>query len=549
MSLTDRDRQWFKSRVGVEHDSIPREQAPCAAVAESADRVVIPDLLADPGYVGSPLADSGVRFYAGVPLITDAGFGLGALCVLGVEPRTATNDEMDALADLGEMVMAQIELQHAIGRIDPVSGLPNRNQLFEDLEDLGRNAPGERRLLVLLDLAPAEQLNQGMRVIGPAFIDEVVRSVAARTRAALGASATIYHVAATQFATLAPSGVEDEAYREQLRTWLNDARSQGAHQRFVLTSAIGIAPFVAGQAAGSDVARMAYSGALDARASGEQVSFYSSGSDGMQSRRFGLVKDLCDALESPGQLRMVYQPRVDLASRVCLGAEALLRWTHPVLGEISPIEFIPFVEQTALIQPVTNWVVDTALRQLGQWCAAGLAITLSVNVSASNLEEADFVERVQLYVLKHRVRPEQLELEVTESAMMADPVVALEKLRLLADWGVRIALDDFGTGHSSLAYLQRLPITVVKIDRSFVTALDRDVEQERILVRTMIQLSHSLGHRVVAEGVENERTAAMLTALGCEEAQGYHFARPMEPDRFERWVRTEQRDARVANAA
>lgn len=144
VSLTDRDRQWFKSRVGVEHTSIPREKAPCAQVAETNEGLVIPDLLADECYANSILAGTGVRFYAGVPLVTREGFGLGSLCVLGAEPRTVSDQEMAGLSDLADMVMSQIEMQHAFGRIDPLSGLPNRTQFLDDLEDLGRDTPGQR---------------------------------------------------------------------------------------------------------------------------------------------------------------------------------------------------------------------------------------------------------------------------------------------------------------------------------------------------------------------------------------------------------------------
>jgi GAF domain-containing protein len=200
VSLTDRDRQWFKSRVGVEHMSIPREKAPCARVAESAEVVLIPDLLADDCYRTSVLAGQGVRFYAGAPLITRDGFGLGALCVLGTEPRTATAAEMGALDDLAQMVMSQIELQHAFGRIDPLSGLPNRTQFIDDLDDLGRDGSGHPRLAVLVDLARAEQLNTGVRVMGSGYIDDMVQEATRTLRSILGPGRVIYHIAPTQFA-------------------------------------------------------------------------------------------------------------------------------------------------------------------------------------------------------------------------------------------------------------------------------------------------------------------------------------------------------------
>lgn len=538
VSLTDRDRQWFKSRVGVEHQSIPREKAPCAQVAESADVVLIDDLLADPCYADSVLAKQGVRFYAGAPLVTRDGYGLGALCVLGPQPRSATPSEMAALGDLAQMVMSQIELQHAFGRIDPMSGLPNRTQFLDDLEDLGRDRPGERRLAVLVDLVRTDQLNTGVRVMGAAYVDDMVRDAAQVIRGAVGRERTVYHVAATQFAFLAALDTEESAYLAYLDATLEKLVGE-THARFVMSTAIGIAPFVAGRSAPRDVLRRAHSAALDARATDARVKVYSEASDGLHQRRFGLLNDFGSALDSPEQLRLVFQPRVDLATRRCTGAEALLRWTHPVLGDVSPGEFIPIIEQTSLARPTTAWVLDTGLAQIAAWQRAGLDIPLSINVSATNLEESDFAAQVQLYLLKHRVRPEMLELEVTESAVMENAGQALGQLRALDAAGIRIAIDDFGTGYSSLAYLQRLPARVVKIDQAFIRGLgsadDDGAERERTLVRSMITLSHDLGYRVVAEGVETAAAADLLEEMSCDEAQGYHFARPLELLGFARW--------------
>jgi EAL domain-containing protein (putative c-di-GMP-specific phosphodiesterase class I)/GAF domain-containing protein len=536
VSLTDHDRQWFKSRVGVEHMSIPRDKAPCARVAESAEVVLIPDLLADDCYRSSVLAGQGVRFYAGAPLVTRDGFALGALCVLGMEPRTASPAEMAALNDLAQMVMSQIELQHAFGRVDPLSGLPNRTQFLDDLDDLGRDDPGRRRLAVLLDLARAEQLNAGARVMGSSYVDDMVQEATLALRTILGSSRTAYHVAATQFAFLAPPDVDENAYVAELGSLIEQLRA-GSHARFVMSAAIGLAPFVTGQTSPRDVLRTAHSAALEARSAETAVSVYSSSKDCAHRRRFGLLNDFGAALDQPGQLRLVFQPRVDLVTRTCVGAEALLRWAHPVLGEVSPGEFIPILEQTSLARPTTAWVLDAGLKQLGTWCAAGVGIQLSVNISAANLDERDFAQRVQLYLLKHRVPAAMLELEVTESAIMDNSGQAIGQLATLEAAGVRIAIDDFGTGYSSLAYLQRLPAQVVKIDQAFVRDLAKG-ERERTLVRSMISLSHELEYRVVAEGIETAEAAEMLTGMGCDEGQGYYFARPMELPDFERWVQS-----------
>ncbi|RZM32059.1 MAG: GAF domain-containing protein, partial [Sphingomonas sp.] len=264
VSLTDRDRQWFKSRVGVEHVQIPRHKAPCAQVAESTEPVVIPDLLADDYYATSILAGQGVRFYAGTPLVTREGFGLGALCVLGTEPRTASTAEMAMLSDLAQMVMSQIELQHAFGRIDPLSGLPNRTQFLDDIDDLGRDDPGRRRLVVLVDLARAEQLSSGVRVMGAGYVDDMVQEATRALRAALGTGRPIYHVAATQFAFLALPDVDEGAYVHQLSAALEQIRA-ASNVRFVMTATMGVAPFVTGETRARDVLRTAHSAALDAR--------------------------------------------------------------------------------------------------------------------------------------------------------------------------------------------------------------------------------------------------------------------------------------------
>lgn len=533
VSLTDCDRQWFKSRVGVEHTTIPRDQAPCAQVAETADVVIIPDLLEDEAYAGSPLAEQGVRFYAGAPLVTRDGFGLGALCVLGIEPRIVTAAEMESLGDLAQMVMAQIEMQHAFGRVDPLSGLPNRTQFLDDLDDLGRDSPGQERLAVLVDLARAEQLHNSTRVMGSAYVDDLVQKAALSLRAVLGPGRTPYHVAATQFAFLAPAETDAEAYVDLLATSLEHIRA-GYEARFVITTTVGVAPFVAGQRTPRDVLRLAHSAAHDARASDTLVKLYSSVNDSAQKRRFGLLNDFGAALDNPQQLRLVFQPRIDMGTRKCIGAEALLRWNHPLLGEVSPSEFIPIIERTWLARRTTAWVLDTALAQIAAWRAAGLDVRLSVNVSAANLVENDFAAQVQLYLLKHRVPADRLELEVTESTIMENTGNALAQLEALKAAGIQLAIDDFGTGYSSLAYLQQLPVQVVKIDQSFVFDLATG-EREQTLVRSMITLSHDLGYRVVAEGVETTQAAEMLAEMGCDEAQGYLFARPLERPAFERW--------------
>lgn len=536
VSLTDADRQWFKSRVGVEHTSIPREKAPCGEVADGSRTLVIPDLLKDEFFRDSPLAASGIRYYAGAPLTTIDGHCLGAMCVLGTEPRDTTQAELDMLSDLAAMVMAQIEMQHALGRVDPLSGLPNRNQFIEDFHDMQRDRPAdEQRLAVLINLATPDQMAHAARALNPSFLDEMMVDSAAWIRAEAGPRRTLYHVAAMQFALLSEPGVVLEDYLPILEEKLEMGVSI-SKLRFVTTPSIGVAPFEMGTADGLNVLRQAQSAAHDAIDCDTRVAVYSAAEDRLYRRRFDLLNDFATALISRDQLRLVYQPRIDIASGECIGAEALLRWNHPTLGPISPGEFIPIIERSGLAQATTAWVLSRALRQQQAWRAAGLQLQLSVNVSASNLLEPDLADRVVAGLEQYGLPPECLELEITESAIMEQPVKANATLEALAGTGVHLAIDDFGTGYSSLSYLQRMPANVVKIDQSFILGLEDDYRQQG-LVRTMISMSQDMGHRVVAEGVERGDVLAFLRSAGCDEAQGYLFARPLEVEAFAVWCR------------
>ncbi|WP_010217900.1 putative bifunctional diguanylate cyclase/phosphodiesterase [Sphingomonas sp. PAMC 26621] len=548
VSLTDSDRQWFKSRVGVAEPSMPRADAPCSQVVETAGMVIIPDLATDPVYADSTIGRKGFRFYAGAPLITADGHGLGALCVLGTEPHAATEPEIKALRDLAAMVMAQIEMQHSLGRTDPVTGLPNRLQFFENFDDLARENPGQLRFVALIDLARGDQVDSLIRVLGTNFIDEFVK-LAARTVAGLiGTHRTLYHVGETQFALISEPGHSLDSYYAILEAGVK-ASVVASSARLVTTLTAGIAPVTLGTMRSRDALRAAHSAAQDARNSEGAIGVFSPAMDGPHLRNFDLLRAFGTALEQDDELCLAYQPRIDLATGRCIGAEALLRWCHPTLGDVSPAEFIPVIENTALARATTAFVLDTGLAQVRAWQVAGLRVPLAINISAANLEEEDFALNLQLLLAKHQVPAAMVELELTESAVMADGDNGLARLEALRAIGVRIAIDDFGTGHSSLAYLQRLPAQIIKIDQSFVRGMGEGNARDRILVRTMISLARQLGLQVVAEGVETAAVDAALAAMGCEEAQGYFYARPLAADVFATWYRRFNATPRPAHRA
>ncbi|WP_166258018.1 EAL domain-containing protein [Marinobacter salicampi] len=275
--------------------------------------------------------------------------------------------------------------------------------------------------------------------------------------------------------------------------------------------------------------------ALDqAGVGGGNMAVYKAEMNPYSPRRLTLMTELREALRSD-RLELHFQPQIHLASARVAGFEALLRWSHPQHGFIPPDEFIPMAEQTGLIKPLTQWVLQKALSFCNTLDKAGCDATVSVNISAINLREPDFCDEVCDLLAKNYVVARRLVLEVTETAAMLDPKRSLRVLQALKSAKVRLSIDDFGTGHSSLSYIRQLPVNEIKIDRSFVMGMDRN-HGDATIVRTTINMCHDLGYEVVAEGVENETTQALLRKLGCDYVQGYHLARPMRANDALVWL-------------
>ncbi|MBV8997110.1 MAG: bifunctional diguanylate cyclase/phosphodiesterase, partial [Pseudonocardiales bacterium] len=271
-----------------------------------------------------------------------------------------------------------------------------------------------------------------------------------------------------------------------------------------------------------------------ARRTDQTVRSYLPSMGQLLGRRFQLVTQFRQALDT-GQVDVHFQPQLALPTRQVIGVEALVRWQHPEFGMLDPAEFVTLVETTGLIDPLTDYVLDRSLAQCRSWVDRGLSLSVSVNLSVRNLADAEFPRRVTDALARHRVPASLLSLELTESAVMTHPERALPVLRTLHALGVRIAVDDFGTGYSSLAYLRRLPVDEVKIDKSFVLGLASDLG-DLAVVRAIVELGHSLGLSVVAEGVEQDATRDQLLEMGCDVAQGYLISRPLGPDRFDAWL-------------
>jgi predicted signal transduction protein with EAL and GGDEF domain len=249
--------------------------------------------------------------------------------------------------------------------------------------------------------------------------------------------------------------------------------------------------------------------------------------------RLALISDLRDALKQD-TLELYFQPQINVESKNIIGCEALLRWNHPQHGFVPPDQIIPVAEQTGLIKPLTEWVLDKALQQCKTWIDHGHKYHVSINLSVHNLYDKAIIEQVQGRLSHYAIAPQHLILEITESAMMADPQRAIEILTELDKMGIRISIDDFGTGFSSLAYLKQLPVDELKVDRSFVMDMSKD-ENDAVIVRSTIDLAHNLGLQVVAEGVEDNDSLKLLEILGCDLAQGYYISRPINVIEFDAW--------------
>lgn len=249
-------------------------------------------------------------------------------------------------------------------------------------------------------------------------------------------------------------------------------------------------------------------------------------------RAFSIIADVQTSLGNASDFKLSYQPRIDLRSGQCTGAEALLRWSHPVLGQVAPYEFIPLVEMTGLIRHLTSWVLSDAIRQTLRWHDLGFMLKTSVNISIKNLEEDDFVQQIDGLLAHHKLEPKYLELEFSESGVTVDHDMAFKKLSALRNLGLDIATDDFGTGENSFVGLLSNPANIIKIDRSYIASFGQSV-QSQAMVKSMINMAHELGMVVVAEGVETAETLASLAALSCDYAQGYYICPPVSVREFE----------------
>ncbi|MBB4822070.1 EAL domain-containing protein (putative c-di-GMP-specific phosphodiesterase class I)/GAF domain-containing protein [Pseudomonas alcaligenes] len=538
ISIIDDNRQWFCARLGLAVSETPRRDAFCAHAVMSEQLFQVGDARLDERFCDNPLVtgEPGIRFYASVPLLTEERLALGSFCIIDSEPRPPLSARDAAMLEsLAELAMLRLRNIREATFIDQPTGLYNRLRLEEDVE--GALRAGQRITVVAADMIAPAFLNDIVKVLGYPFSAALMLLIKTRLQQALPEGHLLYKISPTRFGFII-HGARREAV-ERLSHRLADVFSAPIECEGIplqIRFGAGILDLDP-QTDNRDWLRLLVSSADNARETGVRWRYYEAALDHAQQRAFILLSSLSRAVHAEDQLRLEYQPRVDLVSGRLVGVEGLLRWRHPQLGGISPAEFIPLAERTALIRPLSLWVAERAIVQAREWQRQGWGWKVSINVSASDMDDADFVDRIIELVRSHQIDGSCLELEFTESVLMKNPEEVRRNLFRLRDQGIELAIDDFGTGYSNWSYLRDLPASSVKLDQSFMRNVQTELRDQRV-VGAVIQLARQLGYRVVAEGVETEELYRLMQWWGCDEVQGYYVARPMSPEQLEEWHRS-----------
>jgi diguanylate cyclase (GGDEF)-like protein/PAS domain S-box-containing protein len=416
---------------------------------------------------------------------------------------------------------------------DGLTDLPNRILLQQRMQEaIGvAEREGTSLALLLLDLDRFKEIND---TFGHQYGDRLLQQIGPRLRSVLRASDTVARLGGDEFAVLLPGGKPGDAtaLAQQLLQVLREPFMLEEH-RFEVGASIGI---VASRELGDDaesLLRRADVAMYVAKTSRSGLAVYTADQDHHSPDRLALVGELRHAIDHD-ELVLHYQPKVDFSGGLA-GVEALVRWQHPRWGMVPPDKFIELAEQTGLIKPLTRWVLDTALRQCRRWLDDGHHIQVAVNVSTQDLQDQAMPDALAGLLSKWGVPAALLRIEITEGAIMSEPTRAMDVLGRLRQLGVGVSVDDFGTGYSSLAYLKRLPVDELKIDRSFVRNLATD-DDDAAIVRSTIGLGHELGLQVIAEGVEDETTWRLLERFGCDLVQGYFISRPVVAAELDGWL-------------
>ncbi|HEY3299951.1 MAG TPA: EAL domain-containing protein [Methylophilaceae bacterium] len=451
-----------------------------------------------------------------------------------IEPTGETSGYYVLISDITDRKLSELEL-YKLTHYDGLTGLPNSTQFTDSLHEaieIG-NTSNQGFSLIQINIEKLSEINDAL---GFSKGDQVLQEVAERLKHAAAQPYEIARLRGDEFAILLKNCRANETL-----TFIDNIEKLFTLPLYIadiplnISVRIGLVTFPEGGSTPHDLYRHVDFAVRQAKKRNVYFTAYDRTLDSDKPHRLALAAELRRAIDE-NNLALFLQPKVNCVTGEVCGVEALLRWNHLERGLINPIEFIPLAEQIGLIKPLTQWVLVSTIELLNTWQSAGTMLPIAINLSARNLHENDLVERVHLLMKTWSIRPNSLEIEVTESSVMEDAKLALEVLHLFRDEGIPLAIDDFGTGYSSLAYLQRLPVQFIKIDKSFVSEMLANNES-LMIVRSTIDLAHDLGKEVIAEGVETKEHWDKLHELGCDIAQGYFIAKPMPAAEFLTWLK------------
>jgi len=446
--------------------------------------------------------------------------------------------ERRVIVRTSELAAANEELEHQALH-DSLTDLPNRVLLLDRLNQaILTNRRNDTKLaLFMIDLDRFKEIND---TLGHHYGDIILQQVANRMREVLHQSNTVARLGGDEFAILLPA-IEDTKEPANIATAIIHAIDQPfllEEQAFHVGASIGVALFPEHGTDTSTLMRHADIAMYVAKKNNGDYTFYDSSLDQHSRDRLALTTELRHAIEH-NQLRLHYQPKIDFKTGNVAEVEALVRWEHPRFGLMTPDHFIPLSEHTGLIRPLTLWVIREALDTCHQWHAMGHKLKVAVNLSTHNLHDPQLTKHIQQACQECGIDTSYLVLEITESAVMSDPIGAMKILGELSDMRISLSIDDFGTGYSSLAYLKQLPMDEIKIDKSFVMDMIND-KDDYVIVRATIDLAHNMGRKVIAEGVESPEIWEILDRMGCDMAQGNYISTPKTADDFAQWLQDSQ---------
>ncbi len=445
-----------------------------------------------------------------------------------------------SITDISERQRYQREIER-LAYSDELTGLPNRRLLQDRLEQAmaRERRDGSYGALLFIDLDHFKTVNDSL---GHPVGDALLREVTARLGRLLRAEDTLARLGGDEFVVLLESLASNPELAAELAAEVGEKLLEGLHGSFrvdihelAVTASIGITLHPLASQEAADVLKQSDTAMYRAKHSGRNaLHFFAPEMQVVIDQRLQLQSELRQAM-ARGQLHLVFQPQLELATGRVAGAEVLLRWVHPERGEIPPAQFIPLAEETGLIRDIGHWVLQGACARLAQWQQRWPQLVLAVNLSPRQLRQGDCAERISACLQRHQLAPGCLELEITEGVLLEDVEHCIATMHALKALGVRFAIDDFGTGYSSLTYLKRLPLDRLKIDRSFIVDLESE-ESGRMLVETILLIGRNLGLECIAEGIENQAQLDWLRQHGCTLGQGYFFGPPLEAETFVQWL-------------